>query len=228
MNKCLTEQRLRGDLARFGRRLHRAGFTPGTAGNLSVRLDHERLLVTPTGVSKCFLKSADMVIVDLRGRLLAGTRKVTSELSMHLAVYEQRGDIEAVIHSHPPIATACACAGRGQDEMLCQEAVMTLGVVPLARYATTGTAEVAASLAPYISGHDAILMANHGAVSYGNSLLDAFQKMETLEHLAQVALAAHQLGSAQPLSSQQVQALQLAKARYVENAGAARDTELVR
>ena len=79
-----------------------------------------------------------MVIVDLRGRLLAGTRKVTSELSMHLAVYEQREDIKAVIHSHPPIATAFACAGRGLDEMLCQEAVMTLGVVPLARYATTG------------------------------------------------------------------------------------------
>jgi L-fuculose-phosphate aldolase len=217
VERC-TEQRLRGDLVRVGKWLHRAGFTPGTAGNLSVRLDNERLLVTPTGLSKGWLKCADMVTVDLRGRLLDGTRKVTSEISMHVAVYEQREDIEAVIHSHPPIATAFACAGRALDEMLCQEAVMTLGVVPLARYATTGTAEVAASIAPFISAHDAILMANHGAVSYGSSLLDAF-KMKTLEHLAQVALAAHQLGSPQPLSSQQVQDLQLARAKYVGMSG---------
>jgi L-fuculose-phosphate aldolase len=138
---------------------------------------------------------------------------------MHLAVYRQRDDVNAVIHAHPPVATAFACAGRALDEMLCQEAVMTLGPVPLAGYATTGTEEVAASLEPLIGGHQAILMANHGAVSYGPTLIDAFLKMETLEHLALIRLAAHQLGATQTLSSEQLQQLFHAKARYVQNAG---------
>jgi L-fuculose-phosphate aldolase len=176
-------------------------------------------------MSKYLLKVEDMVIVDLYGRLLAGSRNVTSEISMHLAVYDRREDVGAVIHSHPPIATAFACAGRTLDEMLCQEAVMTLGVVPLAKYATTGTDEVAASLVPFIRRHDAVLMANHGAVSYGKTLLEAFQKMETLEHLAHVALVAHQLGSPQPLSADQVDQLHHAKAKYVQNSAVSANKE---
>jgi L-fuculose-phosphate aldolase len=219
------EAELRQDLVLFSRWLSRLGFTPGTSGNLSVRLDEHRLLVTPTGMSKYLLKAEDMVIVDLHGRLLTGSRNVTSEISMHLAVYDRRGDVGAVIHSHPPIATAFACAGRALDEMLCQEAVMTLGVVPLAKYATTGTDEVAASLLPFIPGHDAVLMANHGAVSYGKTLLEACQKMETLEHLAHVALVAHQLGSPQPLSADQVDQLHHAKAKYVQNAAVTANRE---
>ena len=136
---------------------------------------------------------------------------------MHLAIYAQRKDVEAVVHSHPPTATAFACSGRAVDEILCQEAVMTVGAVPLASYATTGTAEVAASMRPFISEYDAILLENHGAVSYGATLLDAFMKMETLEHLAHIALVAHQLGSARPLGRDQVQQLQSARTKYVEN-----------
>ncbi len=213
-----SEPELRRELVRFGRWLSRLGFMPGTAGNLSVRLDEARLLATPTGMSKFLMKPADMVIVDLEGRLLAGTRKVTSELSMHLAIYEMREDVAAVIHSHPPIATGFACAGRGLEEVLCQEAVMALGAVPLATYATTGTGEVAASLAPYVRGHEAILMANHGAVTYGSDLLEAFLRMETVEHLAHIELVAHQLGSARPLSVNQIEQVRMAKARYLENA----------
>jgi L-fuculose-phosphate aldolase len=216
-NAAPTENDLRRDLVRFSKWLYRLGFTPGTSGNLSVRLDCHRLLVTPTGVSKALLKAADMVIVDLNGKLLAGTRNVTSEISMHLAVYHRREEVGAVVHSHPPIATAFACSGRALNEMLCQEAVMTLGAVPLAQYATTGTDEVATSLAPLIPGHEAILMANHGVVSYGETLLEAFLKMETVEHLAYVALVAHQLGSAQSLSADQVKQLYLARAKYQQN-----------
>ena len=214
--ECRTEGELRRDLVRFSRMLYRLGFMPGASGNLSVRLDDRRLLVTPTGVSKFLLRSADMVIVDLQGRQLDGYRKVTSEVSMHLAVYRHRDDVTAVIHSHPPIATAFACVGRGLDEMLCQEAAMTLGVVPLATYATTGTEEVAASLAPFIPDHDAILMANHGAVSYGGTLLQAFQKMEIVEHLAQIALVTHQLGAPSILKHEQVKQLRDAKTRYLQ------------
>jgi L-fuculose-phosphate aldolase len=213
-----TESELRRDLVRFGRWLSRLGFTPGTSGNLSVRLDQERLLATPTGASKYLLTTADMVIVDLNGQQLSGSMKTTSEISMHLAVYQHRQDVNAVIHSHPPTATAFACAGRALDQMLCQEAVMTLGSVPLAQYATTGTGEVAASLKPLIPGHDAILMANHGVVSYGKTLLEAFLKTETVEHLAHIGLIAHQLGSPQFLDQNQIAQLHLAKAKYVKNA----------
>jgi L-fuculose-phosphate aldolase len=216
--ECRTEVELRRDLVRFSRMLYRLGFMPGTSGNLSVRLDDRRLLVTPTGISKFLLRSADMVIADLQGRQLDGYRKVTSEISMHVAVYRHRDDITAVVHSHPPVATAFACVGRGLEEMLCQEAVMTLGVVPLATYATTGTDEVAASLAPFIPDHDAILMANHGAVSYGSTLLQAFQKMEIVEHLAQIALVTHQLGAPRILKHEQVKQLRDAKTRYLQNA----------
>lgn len=205
-------------MVRFGKWLYRLGFMPGTSGNLSARLDRERLLVTPTGASKYLLRSSDMVIVDLEGRHLDGSRKATSELGMHLAVYRQRDDVDAVIHAHPPIATAFACSGRALDEMLCQEAAMTLGPVPLASYATTGTEEVAASLEPLIADHQAILMANHGAVSYGATLLDAFLKMETVEHLAVIRLATHQLGPAQILTPEQLQQLVRARARYLQNA----------
>ncbi len=216
-SECRTEVELRRDLVRFSRLLYRLGFMPGTSGNLSVRLDNSRLLVTPTGVSKFLLRSADIVIVDLEGRHLDGYRKATSEVSMHLAVYRHRNDVTAVIHSHPPIATAFACVGRGLDEMLCQEAVMTLGVVPLATYAATGTEEVAASLAPFIPDHDAILLANHGAVSCGRTLLEAFQKMEIVEHLANITLVAHQLGAPRTLEHEQIKQLRDAKTRYLQN-----------
>jgi L-fuculose-phosphate aldolase len=216
-HECWTEGELRRDLVRFSRMLYRLGFMPGTSGNLSVRLDDQRLLVTPTGVSKFLLRAADMVLIDLLGTPLNGHRKVTSEVSMHLAVYRQRDDVKAIVHSHPPIATAFACVGRGLEEMLCQEAVMTLGTVPLANYATTGTEEVAASLAPFIPDHDAILMANHGAVTYGKVLLEAFQKMEIVEHLAQIALVAHQLGAPRILEHEQVKQLRDAKTRYLQN-----------
>lgn len=208
---------LRRDLVRFGKWLYRLGFAPATSGNLSVRLDAERLLVTPTGASKYLLRPSDMVVVDLDGRHLEGERKATSELGMHLAVYRERPSVNAVIHAHPPVATAFACSGRGLDQMLCQEAAMTLGPVPLASYATTGTDEVAASIVPFIARHHAILMANHGAVSYGPTLLEAFQNMEVVEHLAVICLAAHQIGTAQLLTPGQLEQLVTAKTRYLQN-----------
>lgn len=218
MIDSISPQDYRRDLVRFGRWLSRKGFTPGTSGNLSVRLDDGSILATPTGCSKYTMRADEMVVVDLDGRQISGAKKVTSEIGMHLAVYRARNDVRAVVHAHPPIATGFACAGRALDEPLCAEAVMTLGPVPLAPYATTGTDALAASLAHLIPGHSAILMANHGAVTYGDSLLDAFLKMETVEHFANICLVAHQLGSARPLQQFAIDDLLLAKERYVQNA----------
>lgn len=218
VNEYATEDELRRNLVKFGRWLYRLGFMPGSSGNLSVRVNHDCILVTPTGCSKYLLKPEDMVLVDLEGRQLSGSRKATSEIAIHLAAYQARTDVNAVIHAHPPLATGFACAGRALDEPLCSEAVMILGPVPLAPYATTGTDDLAASLATLIPDHTAILMANHGAVTYGESLLDAFLKMETVEHFAHICLVAHQLGSPRPLQKAEVGELLEARAKYLKNA----------
>jgi L-fuculose-phosphate aldolase len=208
---------LRRQLTRFSRWMYRLGFAPGTSGNLSVRLDQERILATPTGCSKYLLRPVDMVVVDMNGNLVSGTRNVTSEIGMHLAVYHTRADVQAVVHAHPPISTAFASCGLALDAPLCAELIMTLGEIPLAPYATTGTEEVGASLAPFLQNHDAILLSNHGLVTYGKDLLDAFMKLETTEHFAQVCLTAHQLGCRKLLDEEALEKLRHARVRYRSN-----------
>jgi L-fuculose-phosphate aldolase len=209
---------LRRQLVRIGKAMHRVGYTPGTAGNLSVRLNSQYILATPTGCSKSLLQASDMVIVDLEGHKISGLRNVTSEIGMHLAVYRMRPDVQAIVHAHPPTATAFAACRKPLDQPICSEIMMTTGLVPLAKYATTGTEEVGASLEPFIAEHDAILLANHGLLTYGESLMDAFMKTETVEHFAQVCLAASQLGGAKPLNETDIEKLHRAKARYKRNA----------
>jgi L-fuculose-phosphate aldolase len=209
----------RRQLARFAKWLYRTGFVPGTAGNLSVRLNSEHILATPTGMSKFLLKGSDMVVVDLEGRKVGGTRNVTSEIGMHLAIYNHRPDVHAVVHAHPPIATGFASCGLGLEEPLCSEVVMALGSIPLAPYATTGTTEVASSIVPLIADHDAVLLANHGVVTAGENLESAFMRMETVEHFAHICLVARQLGGAKPLTCDHLQKLAEARHRYQKNAG---------
>jgi L-fuculose-phosphate aldolase len=207
---------LERSLAHTARSLHRLGFTPGTAGNLSIRLDAERILATPTGCSKGALRPHDIVEVDMHGNTVRGTREATSEIAMHLIIYRMRPDVEAVVHAHPPLTTAFASCGVALDQPLCSEIAITLGTVPLAEYATTGTLAVCESLLPFLMDHDAIMLANHGAVTYGSSLADALWKMETLEHFAHIALAARQIGTPQFLSAAQLAELAEAKQRYAQ------------
>jgi L-fuculose-phosphate aldolase len=207
----------RKQLARFGKWLYRLGFVPGTAGNLSVRLSHDRILATPTAMSKCLLKASDMVLVDMDGRRVGESRNVTSEIGMHLAIYRRRPDVQAVVHAHPPIATGFASCGLSLEEPLCAEIVMALGTIPLAPYATTGTDDVGCSIAPLIVDHDAILLANHGVVTAGDTLHNAFMRMETVEHYAHICLVARQLGCPQPISSHHLQELAEARSRYQRN-----------
>jgi L-fuculose-phosphate aldolase len=214
----LDQADLRQQLARFSQWLHRLGCMPGTAGNLSARFNGDLIFATPTGCSKALLCAADMVVVDPIGNQLSGSRRVTSEIGMHLAVYRSRPDVCAVVHTHPPIATAFAACNRPLDQPICSEILMTTGLVPLAPYATTGTPEVAASLEPFLPDHDAILLANHGLLTFGSSLADAVMKTETVEHFAQVCLAAHQLGGAVPLANTDIEKLRQARARYLSNA----------
>ena len=194
--------------------LHERGFIAACDGNLSVRLDRHRVLVTPTAMSKGMMKPADLVIVDMAGRKLEGRREVTSEIGMHLLVYRMRPDIHGIVHAHPRTATGFAAAGIALDQPLVCEVVIGLGQIPLAPYGTPGTPELAATLEPLIPDFDAILMANHGVVTYGADLQSAYMKMETVEHFAQIALVSHLLGRQQPLEGAEIEKLVVARNKY--------------
>jgi L-fuculose-phosphate aldolase len=217
LGKAGKDRALRQDLVCFGKMLHAQGFVAATDGNLSVRLDQNRVLVTPTGFSKGMMSPEDMVIVDLHGKKLSGFYNPSSEITMHLTIYRMRPDVGAVVHAHPCTATGFASAGIALDEPLCSEVVITLGAVPLAPYATTGTMELSDSLRPYIPFHDAILMANHGVVAYGEDLRRAYMRMEAVEHYAKIVLAVRQLGSARSLDSRELEKLVAVRTQYVKN-----------
>jgi len=210
----MGERKHRNEIVRLGRMLHGNGLVAGTDGNLSVRLDEERILVTPTSMSKGMMRPSDLVIVDLEGRKLEGRRNVSSEIAMHLLIYKMRHDIKGVVHAHPPTATGFAASGRALNRPLVCELVIGLGCVPLAKYGTPGTTELTEALEPLIPQYDAILMANHGVVSYGEDLHRAFMKMETVEHFAKIALVAHLLGNEQLLGEQEIEKLILARGKY--------------
>ena len=210
-----NDDRMHHELARFGSMLHENGFVAATDGNLSVRLDDGRVMITPSGFSKGMMDAKDMVVVDLAGKKLQGNHNASSEVDMHLAIYQERRDVNAVVHAHPCTATAFACSGIALEEPICAEVVMTLGKVPLAPYATTGTPELTSNIRPFIRDHQAILLANHGVVTYAEDLLSAYLKMEAVEHFAKVTLAARQVGAPQVLNGMQLEALELARQRYV-------------
>jgi len=210
-----TEQRHREEIVRFGKLLHQTGLVAATDGNLSVRLDDGNILCTPTLMSKGLMEVDDLVIVNPHGQKLRGTRNVSSEIAMHLLIYHRRPDVGAVVHAHPPTATGFAAAGMALDRALCAELIVTLGSVPLASYETPGTPELAEALAPLVVDHDAVLMANHGVVTCGVDLLNAYMNMETVEHFAKIALVTHLLGKQQPLSEQHVDKLRAIRTKYL-------------
>ncbi len=203
-----TEQQHRQEIVRLGRMLHDRGYVAARDGNLSVRLGPGTVLATPTGMSKGMMQPEDMVVVDMNGRKLSGHQEPTSELQMHLLIYALRPEINGVVHAHPVTATGFAAAGVPLDQPIIAEVVaMGLDCVPLAKYGTPGTPELTESLRPLIARHDAILMANHGVVTYSEDLLDAYMKMETVEQFARIALVTHLLGRRQPLSPEDVDKL---------------------
>src|SRR5271155_3931867 len=209
-----SETEHRSDICSVGRWIHDRGYVASTDGNISVRLGPDRILITPTAVSKGMMNPNDMVVIDLEGKRVSGLRKPSSELGMHLLIYRLRPDVNAVCHAHPPTATGYAAAGIPLDKPILCELVIGLGSIPVARYGTPGTSELGASIEPYVQSHDAILMANHGVVTYGPDLLTAFLRMETTEHFARVALVTELLGKQVLLSGGDVQKLVAARARY--------------
>ena len=209
-----NDERLRADIVEVGRRLHDRGFVASNDGNVSVRIGDDRLVTTPTGVSKGFMTPDMMVTTDLSGRKLAGDREPSSELLMHLAVYEHRPEIRAVVHAHPPTATGFAVAGIALDRAVLAEVVCTLGSIPIADYGTPSTSELADAVRRHIRAHDGLLLANHGALTVADELFAAYYKMETVEHFARISLVARQLGREHLLSREEVDRLQGLRDRY--------------
>ena len=214
MTAAASETQIRLDIVEVGRRLYARGYTASNDGNISVRLDAGRLIMTPTSVCKGFMTPDMMCITDLDGRKLAGDRHPSSEMKMHLEVYRQRPEVNAVVHAHPPIATGFAVAGIPLDRAVLAEVVTTLGSVPIAEYATPSTKELPESVRKYVKAHDGMLLANHGALTLGPDVFAAYYKMETIEHFAKISLVARLLGGERLLSRDEVTRLEKLRGSY--------------
>ena len=209
-----SESTLRADIVEVGRRMYARGYTASNDGNISVRLGPDRLLMTPKSVCKGFMTPDMMCITDLEGRKLQGDRDPSSEMLMHLEVYRQRPDAQAVVHAHPPTATGFAVAGIPLDRAVLAEVLTTLGSIPIAEYATPSTRELPEAVRKYIKAHDGMLLANHGALTVGADLYGAYYKMETIEHFAKISLVARLLGRENLLSREEVMRLQELRGSY--------------
>ena len=208
------EEQLRGEIVEAGRRLYARAYVASNDGNISARLDDKRLLTTPKSVSKGFMTPDMMVVVDYDGKKVAGDRDPSSELPMHLEIYRNRADVNAVVHAHPPIATGFAVAGIPLTRAVLAEVVTTLGSIPIAEYGTPSTAELPEAVRKYIKAHDGLLLANHGAVTCCRTVMTAYYKMETIEHFAKISLVARLLGREHLFSRDEVERLQGLRGMY--------------
>ena len=204
----------RREICEMGRRIYQRGFVAANDGNLSARIGEDRVLCTPTGVSKGFLTEETLAICDMEGTQVSGPMEISSEIRMHLEAYRLRPDVAAVVHAHPPTATGFAVAGLDLTECVLPEVIVLLGGVPLAPYGTPGGPDIFEPMRPLLEKYDAVLMANHGAVTLGRSVGEAHFKMETVEHFARIVLVSRQLGATNTLDSDQVRELIELRTRF--------------
>jgi L-fuculose-phosphate aldolase len=202
----MDELTARREIVNIGRLLYERSYVVSSDGNISVRLDDGRIVATPTMMCKGRMTEESLAVTDANGNPLAD-RKPSSELQMHLLIYQERPDVNAVCHAHPPHGTAFAVAGLAIDQPILSEVILTLGCVPLTSYGTPSTNEVTEAMRPFVKYHNALLMANHGAVAYGSDLWQAFDRLETLEHTARIAILARILGGSQNLPADAIEKL---------------------
>jgi L-fuculose-phosphate aldolase len=210
----MTEEELREQICLIGQLMHRQGYVDGASGNISARLDSERILATPSGLAKGFMTPDQLIIVDMEGKKVGPTTpanvslRPTSELLMHLECYLQRQDVQGVVHAHPPTAVAMTIAGYSFQRCLIPEAVVLLGIIPVTPYATPSGAENRDAISQLIRQHDAILLAYHGSLTVAEDVWRAYLRLESLEHTAKILYMVEQLGGArQPIAPEQVEKL---------------------
>ncbi|MFZ2782080.1 MAG: class II aldolase/adducin family protein [Rectinemataceae bacterium] len=203
----IAEASIMADVCEIGRRMYGREYVSANDGNISVRLGPDRILTTPTLVSKGFMTPEMLVVVDMDGAVVEGNRRPSSELKMHLKVYRERADVNAVVHAHPETATAFAVLGVALDKAYMPEHVVSLGAVPVAAYATPGTDEVPDSIAPFLHDHNAVLLSNHGVLTWGRDLLEAYFRLETVEAYAKIVRAAMSMGEPRFVPADKMDAL---------------------
>jgi len=202
----LSEDQLRSEIVRAGRWLHENDYVDGASGNLSARLGPDRLLATPSGLPKGYLEPEQLIIVNMRGELISGPPglKPTSELRMHLEAYRRRPDVNAVIHAHPITSVALSIAGISLAECVIPEAIVILGLVPTTPYATPSSEENRRAISEVIVSHDAIILQYHGSLTVGRDVMEAYMRLETLEHTAKIVALSKLLGGVPALPAEQV------------------------
>src|ERR687884_2201987 len=202
----MDERTARREIVRVGQLMYERSYVVSSDGNISVRLDDGRVVATPTQTCKGRMTEEACAVTDSAGKPLTDKRP-SSELAMHLLIYRERPDVRAVCHAHPPHGTAFAVAGLPIDQPILSEVILTLGCVPLAEYGTPSTEELTEAMRPLVRHHNALLMANHGAVAYGADVWQAFDRLETLEHTAKIAILARALGGSKSLPPDSIEKL---------------------
>lgn len=202
-----NENKLKEEICEIGRRVYSKGFAAANDGNITVRLNDKQVLCTPTMVSKGYMKPDDICKVDYEGKQLAGKKRRTSEVLLHLAIYKARPDIKAVVHCHPPHATAFAVAGEPIPKCILPEVEVFLGEVPMARYETPGGQKFAETILPYVKDCNTIILANHGTVTFGPTLEMAYFNSEIIDAYCKILILARQLGRVNYFSEQQTKEL---------------------
>ena len=207
--KMQNEFEIKKQMCEIGRRVYDRGMVAANDGNFSVKLNDNEFLCTPTGVSKGFMTPEFICKVNAKGEVLQANKgyRPSSEIKMHMRVYKERPDVKSVVHAHPLYATSFAIAGIPLTQPIMPEAIITLGCVPIAKYGTPSTEEIPDAVSEYLQSFDAVLLENHGALSFSDSLLSAYYKMESLEFYARLLYQANMLGGPQELSEAQVQKL---------------------
>ncbi|MDI3548822.1 MAG: L-fuculose-phosphate aldolase [Halanaerobiales bacterium] len=194
-------------ICEVGRRMYQRGYVAANDGNISVKISEEEIIITPTGVSKGFMTPEMLIKIDPEGNVLEGNLKPSSETKMHLRVYQERSDIEAVVHAHPPYGTSFAIAGQPLDKKIMPEAILLLGSVPVARYGTPSTHELPDAISDYINEYNAVLLENHGVLTWGKDLKEAYFRMESVEFYAQVMMITRELEGVRELSPENIEKL---------------------
>ena len=205
----MDELRIKEEMCEIGRRVYNRGMVAANDGNFSVKLNDNEFLCTPTGVSKGFMTPEYICRVDAKGNVLEANEgfRPSSEIKMHIRVFEKRPDVKAVVHAHPLYATSFAIAGKALTQPIMPEAVISLGYVPLAKYGTPSTMEIPDAIEEFLPDFDAVLLENHGALAYSDSLLNAYHKMESVEFYARLLYQSTMIGGPQEFSAEQVERL---------------------
>lgn len=200
----MSEQQIKQSICEVGQKLYDKGFVAANDGNISVRVSPNEIIVTPTGVSKGGMSPCDMVKVSLDGEVVEGTSVPSSEVKMHLQIYRENAKVNAVVHAHPPISTAFACARKPMESPILAEAIVNLGVVPVANFALPGTTDLPKSISNFSKSYNAVLMSNHGLLTWGADITEAYFRMESVEHFGKILLYTQQIGGAVELSQAEI------------------------